>query len=320
MEIAFFTIIILLILLHKKQFQLPQINSNAIKWILAILIVLQHSALEYDGAKHLLWFQNLGTWICSMFFFISGYGLFSQELKIQKMSFICFFKKRINKILRPFLIAIIGYQILIIIKGSFDIGLLINYLKKGDTNLLLPYCWFVFALIFLYYLTYIAIKFKRNHWFIFIIITIYVIFVRNVLHWGPWWYTSIYGYWLGVVCQKNYLISINNIKSWRIYSIISLSLIVLFLYGHPKSLLNIITPPVTGLTILYGICNLFTPPIYKKISFLSKISYEIYLVQGYSTIIIFKNFNGPIILYLALIYITTIILSYICFFINKQIS
>lgn len=61
MEIAFFTILLLLFFLHKRQIQLPQINSNAIKWILAILIVLQHSVLEYDGGKHLLYFQNLGT-------------------------------------------------------------------------------------------------------------------------------------------------------------------------------------------------------------------------------------------------------------------
>lgn len=241
MRIAFIIIVICLFFLKKQYLTLEKGNSNAIKGMLALLIVLQHSLLEYKDGTCLPWFQDMGAWICGMFFFISAYGLYCQELNIREMIISDFVRKRILKILFPFLIITAGYQIVIAIFNDYSFPALISSLKSGDTNLLLPYSWFVITLLFLYISTYFSIRKNHGVVFMFLLITVYIVIMRNIFHWGPWWYTSVYGYWLGMAVQKT-KIKMDALKKFRISAIVSLSLILLLLYGHPKSLLNIITP------------------------------------------------------------------------------
>ena len=319
MKTAFFIIIILLFLVRNKQLTIPKENSNGIKGILALLIILHHCFQVYKGTPYLIWFQNTGAWICSMFFFISAYGLHSQEDKIRNSSFLSFAKNRIWKVLLPFLIITLGYQILIITTGNFNLIELIMKLKKGDTNLLLPYSWFVFTLIYLYTLTFLSTVFTRSDikvLFMFLLITAYILIIKFVFHWGEWWYTSIYGYFLGIVCKKNF-IPIHKLNIWRLCSIIALVLI--YFYWPLKEMLMIVTPPYLSLILIYGICNLPINKICCKISFLNKISYEVYLFQGYAIIILCTTFEDNIITYLLAVYVVTLLLASTYYYIKKYI-
>lgn len=320
MKPAFFIIILLLFLVRNKYLAIPKENSNGIKGILALLIILTHCSTSYNGGQNdLTFFSNIGSIVCSMFFFISAYGLHSQEDKIRNATFLNFVESRIWKVLSPFIFITLGYQILIITTGDFNLIELLNTLKKGDTILLLPNSWFVFTLTYLYILTFLSTRFKRNHMeviFIFVMITVYILITKNVLHWGNHWYSAIYGYFGGVVCKKNY-ISIYKLNIWRICAVIAL--ILIYIYWPYRDLLIIITPSYLSLILIYGICSLPINKICHKLSFLNKISYEIYLFQGYALTIFFKNFEGNIFIYLFGIYGVTLILASAYYYIKNYI-
>lgn len=320
MKPAFFIIILLLLLVKNKKLTIPKENSNGIKGILALLIILTHSTASYnEGQNALTFFSNIGSIICSMFFFISAYGLHSQEDKIRNTTFLDFAKNRIWKVLLPFIIITLGYQILIIATDSFNFINLMNTLSKGDTILLLPNSWFVFTLTYLYILTFLSTRFKGNYReviFIFIMITAYILVTRNVLHWGNHWYSAIYGYFFGMICKKNYL-PIYKLNIWRICAVISL--ILIYIYWPYRDLLIIITPSYLSLILIYGICSLPINKICHKLSFLNKISYEIYLSQGYALTLFFKDFEGNIIIYLFAVYGVTLLVASAYYYINKKI-
>ena len=320
MKPTFFIIILLLFLVKNKQLTIPKDNSNGIKGILALLIVLTHCSTSYnEGHNDLTFFSNIGSIICSMFFFISAYGLHSQEDKIRNTTFLNFLKNRIWKILFPFIIIAVGYQILIIATGNFNLIELMNTLSKGDTILLLPNSWFVFTLIYLYILTFLSTRFKKNYIeiiFIFIMITAYILITRNVLHWGNHWYSATYGYFFGVICKKNSL-PIHKLNIWRIGAVIAL--ILIYIYWPYRNLLIIITPSYLSLILVWGICSLPINKVYHKLSYLNKISYEIYLSQGYALTLFFKNFEGNIIIYLLSVYGVTLLLASTYYYIYKNI-
>lgn len=319
MIVAFIIIILLLFSIRKKQLSISKENSNGIKGILALLIVLHHCSILYNnGNSDLIWFHSIGNWICGMFFFISAYGLHSQEDKIKNTSFLNFTRNRIWNILSPFLIITLGYQILLAITGDYNLVELINTLKKGNTEMLLPYSWFVFSLIYLYILTFLSTLFTKSYIkisFMFFMISVYTLIIKYIFHWDSWWYTSIYGYFLGLVCQKNYL-TIHRLNIWRIYAIIALFLT--YIYSKINNILTIVTPPYLSLIFVYGICNLPINKICHKLSFLNKISYEIYLFQGYALTLFFKDFEGNIIIYLLGVYGVTLALASAYYYIYKK--
>lgn len=141
-------------------------KTNAIKGVMAILIVLHHCMFWLpNNFQYSFLLKDIGAWVCSVFFIISGYGLFTQLNKIKKMSFIEFLRTRVFKILLPFLIISIGYITLLIMAHNWDFNTMCYSLLKGNTDYLLPYSWFVFVLSFLYITTYFLLP-KNTFYYI----------------------------------------------------------------------------------------------------------------------------------------------------------
>ena len=101
--------IIILLLFSVLTFLLPKSNvdyleknsTNGLKGLLAIGIVLHHLSQWISSGETFSNFQYMGTYIVSIFFFLSGYGLYTQ-IKVKPDYLTNFFRKRLLKILIPF--------------------------------------------------------------------------------------------------------------------------------------------------------------------------------------------------------------------------
>lgn len=306
MELALYIVILLLFLLRKERLLISKENSNRIKGFLALFIIIHHCVqLHYAEASIFSCFKNAGSWICAIFFFISGYGMYSQEIKISQMTFFEFWKKRLIKLLQPFLIITIGYQIFSYFLGDNNLMQVITTFPQGFPENLLPFCWFIFALLYLYILTYWFAGKQKGILGLWVMIIVYILFMRYAFHVGTYWYSSVFAYGLGAICKK---LDISfKLKMWRILTIVTLIITILFLMFFAKSLaLHFLVCALSTIVFIYGSTNL-SPRMYRYSPYM--VSYEMYLFQGYSIFVLYKNFNGPFILYLFLVIGTTLIFS-----------
>ena len=110
-DIIFLIGVICLIIKRKSIFNsnndvLDKYNSNKIKGLLAILIIMHHLSIYIKDVILFKILTIIGIIAVSAFFFYSGYGLMTSYLK--KESYLKdFLNKRIMKIVIPYIIAII---------------------------------------------------------------------------------------------------------------------------------------------------------------------------------------------------------------------
>jgi peptidoglycan/LPS O-acetylase OafA/YrhL len=260
--------------------------SIMLKGILAIGIVLHHLALKTSTIWVLDKFITLGAPIVSIFFFISGYGLLTSLLKKREYYFQNFFSKRFIKLLIPFFISIIIFQICNFYKNSNIniISIFQNLFLDGDTFNLLPYSWYVFVISILYLIFYFTFRNNKieliERVFLTLFFSIVLIFAFKLMHFQTYWFITILSFSLGLFCKlfeeqiekmiicSNYfwVILLNVlllIKIFGGYHFVSMCLYPLFIYLMLKK----VYIPNNKILLLLG-----------------KISYEVYLIQGISII------------------------------------
>lgn len=94
-------------------------NTNSVKAICAIGVVMYHITSEVDCGNAFYIFRIIGYLMVSVFFFYSGYGLiYSLNKKPNYLK--KFFTGRICKVLIPYILAVIIYTI---VKSLYNNGL-----------------------------------------------------------------------------------------------------------------------------------------------------------------------------------------------------
>lgn len=101
-----FTVILLFLPTRKENF-LSIENTNSLKGIFQITIILHHLSQTEQNIKFLSYFENMGVYSVGFFFFISMYGLCKQISKNKEIYLKNFFKRRFLKILIPIVIVTI---------------------------------------------------------------------------------------------------------------------------------------------------------------------------------------------------------------------
>lgn len=274
----------ILSLFSKKTEELNKSKTSVLKGVMAIIIVLHHMSLQ--GIESLTQFFSWGAPIVSVFFFISGFGLSLSFFSKGNIYLSNFISHRIfRNLLLPFILAWTLYRI---INWSVlpDIITEINGLVLTGIPLL-PHSWYVYAILLFYIFFYIACRLcKRNFPFIIVALTIVYILVCEYGGFDRCWYISSLAFPTGVFAGK-YINSLNEfISSWIRYLIfipLCISLIGLFVYSRNEilyMLVYILIPIMIAMICmkikLEKLCR------FKLVSFLSSISYEIYLCQGIS--------------------------------------
>ena len=258
-----------------------------LKGFLAVSIVLHHLAQRTDCGKPFSFFDSIGPEIVAVFFFISGYGLMSSFLAKGKAYFNHFLSKRIWKLCKPFVLVLIIYQVVCTVDGEGStFRQIYNDLLQGDTEALLPSCWFIFAIVLHYLAFFIVFRNVKNvklaQVFMLLYMIFYIVIFRYVLSFGFWWYISAlsinvglaWKYWENSITKviKRHFISLAGTVA-----LISVAMIVLLHQGmYWLELYYVPMFPIFLIVLFY-----YLPSLLKQVvCYLGVISYEIYLLQG----------------------------------------
>ena len=131
MDIFILLLIITLIYLLPVNNDYLGVNStNGLKGLLALGIVFHHLSQWVTTGTEFVNFKYMGTYIVSVFFFISGYGLYVQNNR--KEDYLDnFLSKRLSKILTPFIAISSIYLIYRSINGqALTITFFVDLFKK----------------------------------------------------------------------------------------------------------------------------------------------------------------------------------------------
>lgn len=295
-------------------------RTYLIKALLPYMIFVYHSHL-YDWD-----FKLAGAFVVAIFFFMSGYGLETKRIMGGAKSIDSrFLVKALRKLIIPLFVPITFFLILRLFSVPFSVILEENFRKY---QLILPYTWFVVTLIILYFFFYIAvaiskrIESKVN-------IFLYSIIVEIILF-------NLFGRFIGVpgyahvtttafiagILYKNYEKGIvNRCNRNALNSTIILSTVLLlltayihaFVFGHIDRPLTSFIWSV-GFMLLYAIiptCRQ-SSRFGKVITYLSSISYELYICQSIAFLILGVKSQYHPILYIILLFITCTFVASIC--------
>lgn len=271
-------------------------NTNALKGILALSIVLCHLTSRVDHELPFVSFTVMGSIGVGCFFFLSGYALiFSMKKRTDYMQ--CFIKKRFIKILIPYLLMLVCYVIVICVIGERTF---IDVILSFSGGYPVSNSWYVFACLYCYFLFWLAFykdqkmeKFVNAMMIIIVGIILYTLVTATLFKWNDWWYKTIVCFPLGLIwgyyhekiqmfLQKKYLgiFVVSCIFFVLSYLLPSIMGRLFRLHGNYIWLLNDIFMGISGTLLiailLYKICvsNVVT-------NFLGDISYEIYLFHGF---------------------------------------
>lgn len=269
-------------------------NTNALKGLLALSIVLCHMTSRVDYELPLFSFTVMGSIGVGLFFFLSGYGLIvSVEKNLGYMN--GFLMRRFTKILIPYFLMMASYLVYsIVFEGTISnvIGSFIGGNPVSNS-------WYVFAYLFCCFLFWLAFRKGdsrdgRGKKLLMIAcgLCLYIVFTGIVMQWPDWWYKTILCFLMGVIWglnqnkieiffRKRYLGVLLFTVIFAIVSYLFPSIMrrLFHLSGNYIWLINDGLMAIS-FTLLIGLL-LYKINVRNKITvFLGNISYEIYLFHG----------------------------------------
>lgn len=294
---------------------LSKSNTNIIKGVSVILVILCHISMftKNDSIMPKM-FINTGLLAVAIFFFASGYGLMSQFQR--KENYLKGFI--LNKIIRLYLIFFISNIIVTIINNIF-LGtgygikhIIISSLYGNFANG--RELWFVVAILFFYLSFYVAFKFLKDKGSIISICIAPIIYIIlcKFLGKGTWWYNTAFCFVVGVLVSI-YKDNVFNFLKEKYVLNLAISLIsfviTMFFYTRGYNKLQFIIPII----FIYLVCVLLMKVGLKSksMSFINKISLEMYLVHLVILQVAFKDGIARDSIYLVVLFPVMILLSVI---------
>jgi peptidoglycan/LPS O-acetylase OafA/YrhL len=264
-----------------------------IRGVLAILIVCHHVSLSFPTMpSYLLIFTKIGTSVCAVFFFLSGYGLMISYIRKGKLYLNGFFLHRLSKLLPVFflLTAISIFHAILVAK--IELSEIVNNCLHGVPPL--KYSWFIYAIILQYIMFYCSCKLSlsKSHCIIYTaLLTFIVMIVMCALGWGSNWFVSLPSFVLGMFIAS-YETQIKTLVSRHL--LLSLLVVVGLMIFSLTVILNMFTllafafipfsnlAPLIVLLAVYA----FGGGNNQAINYLGNISLEIYLVHGFILLVL----------------------------------
>ena len=304
--------------------------STALKGLMAIVIICHHYCLyRYDLVEHIKYFtfiisQNGGNFSLIGFLFLSGYGVTKSEiarLNAPKS----FFKKRIWKILKPFLII---YGITFVVYLFFTpYEITESYIKDNHLNPFLAaisshkispglilnwFCfkmdWYVYTTLIMYVLFYLSsyiikgnddVSYSKKISVLVILTVIYYlvccyIYTPNEAH----YYRNLWAFVLGsVMAYKPRLLCSNIIIVLMVFIIL-----MAFNYYREGHLYVLASLGALFVLIILGYTNYRFDINSKSLLYLGGISYYLYLSHRmfYNVLCVTENLSFPLFVVLSI--------------------
>lgn len=342
MPVLFYIIAITLLLVSfRKQDEgtfLDKSSTNVIKGFFILLIIFSHilNEFEYTGflCKPLGYFRAiLGQLLVSMFFFISGYGIFmSLELKKDhyKKTFL------INRFFRIFLYGVVGMIPYFIYSACIK-----EYHPVGDYFLsfiglkyLDDHMWFLFAILFCYLVCGTLFLFNiKNKYTNFLIISLSIvayIAIMCILHQPAFIWNTIISFIFGmfVSMYKDKILKMLKRNKIVDYSILVFTVVFIIIFQYINYLkVPLIFEILIMIVSNFSVCLFFVTLTFffkfssKSLGFIGKASFPIFITHPL-IIFIFVKFNpiqNPSLNYFVLL-ILCICVGIPFFFIDKFID
>ena len=190
--------------------------SKAIQGFAAVAIIIHHLAQELvEDAGSLAFFSELGVLFVGVFFFFSGYGLYT-SLKTKTNYLKGFLKKRLVTVLVPFYTCILTFVVAACICGKkFEPMQLLSVLSGW--SLINAHMWYIVEIVVLYIAFFILYSIIGNRTEATVEIGVFVVamMVGSLLlghgddfscsYWfqGEWWYNSSFLFVLGIFVSRH---------------------------------------------------------------------------------------------------------------------
>ena len=326
--IAYFIVLIVLILSIKrknsKDVFLSKYDSQVLKGVSAILIVLHHLSQRIGINIITLPYIEIGKYSVALFLFLAGFGVMSSYLS-NKNYLNGFLKKRILTIYVPFVISNIIFIVVDLIKGQdFEAIDIIKYAL--GIKLIDGVMWFIYSIVIFYLIFYISFRFTtiKKGTIIFSIGAFIYLILGIVLNLGTTITNIAFSFAGGIFVaayKENFIRFLNKKYVFKIIGIIAIlgiTRIISIISSNifiREFILNISTLSYAILLVSLSKRFKLTGNI---IALLSGISFEIYLLHN-KLITVIPNINGSIIIGI-MYFITLVILSYIFRRINEFIN
>lgn len=172
-------------------------QGYAIRGIAMIIIIFVHSINEYEcynsALSNMLLIPYFGVFACSIFFFMSGYGVLSSLSANKNNTSFSYILRQIVKIMTPVALVYVINSILLPYTTSYN-NVSINHINI--MRLSLPEgtdIWFIKIILFDYITTFLLFKIVKKHLRLLLSITIVQVLLIVVLYickFGAYWYVS----------------------------------------------------------------------------------------------------------------------------------
>ena len=190
--------------------------SKKVQGFAAVAIIIHHltQALE-ERSGILAPFSEFGVLFVGIFFFFSGYGLYT-SLKTKENYLKGFLKKRLTAILVPFYMCILVFVIAACICGAKFEPLELLSVLSGWT-LINSHMWYIVEIAILYLAFYFIYRFIKNRTVATAVMSIFVVlmiagslmlchgedFSCRFWFMGEWWYNSSFLFVVGILFAKH---------------------------------------------------------------------------------------------------------------------
>ena len=286
-------ITLLLYLLPQNKEYLNVKSTSGLRGFLALGIIFHHISPLVKTGEEFSNFSYMGTYIVSIFFFLSAYGLFVQN-ESRENYLDNFLVKRLSKIIVPFFIISLIYMFYRFVNGQLiDLNFFINLFKQGST--IIYNGWFVDIIILMYIFFYLSFKFFQNKFLSIVFNTIFIICyicLAIKLGYNFWWYNSVLAFAIGLIWAKNQ----NKIDRFleKYYFIVIVLVTVLLFVSHRYDILlkYLHIEDSYSYALAANLDNIiftiyFIIVFLKKINFsnvylslIGRISFELYMIHG----------------------------------------
>ena len=247
--------------------------------VAALAVVVHHVSLNIPEVPIVNQFLVMGSLAVSFFFFLSGYGLMTSYIKKGEEYLSGFLRHRFARLLPPFLIAAIGYEIYQSIHNGHNT--LASFMAIAHGGTILPDSWFVITIIVYYLFFYVVARLSHSKVGIVVGLwlasAIYIVFLY-CLGWDIYWYNTVCVFNLGTT----YALFESRIREYiKAYpEILTCGSVVIALMILGCHLLSIMLP-ICYLLPLLVVLAVYVIGVYRSrmLCFLGAISYEIYIMQ-----------------------------------------
>ncbi len=256
--------------------------SGRYRGFFALAVILHHMAQRVN-AKGLLWiYFDAGFLAVAMFFFYSGYGFMKKGIRQREG----FFRKRLPRLLIPYVIAMAVYWVLYCLAG--DVKSLASLLGEHFHNESgISFLWYVFA--YLAWVLFLGISLrlmKKDRQMIFaagVFALGFTVFGLLVMPDFFWVYDTVIMIPLGCAWAYYEDRIVSRIQNrYRTVLTVSLLLFLISMPGHWHPVLRVPSYMISSAAfmVFLNTASMKWKPQGKVLSFLGGISYEIYLLHG----------------------------------------